>query len=553
MGFFSKVKTAWRTFNSLEDPAMSLNDPKTWDALFSRQDSVAGEQVTAMKALTLASVWQAVSTISGDVASLPLNFMETQEPGTRAGDKKVAMGPINFMVSEEPNSETSAYDFWRTMLTHALLWGNGYALIERASFGQPTRMVNLLPDKVEVFRDEEGSLFYEAEINKVKRLYMPNEIFHLKGLIIEPGIGTDFIQSAKDVFGILLAAQNFTGKFFENGAQQGGVLTVPNTMSQPARDNLAAGFNEKVGKENWFKFLILRDGATFMPTTVNAEQSQLNEMMERMVREVGRYFNLPAFKLGLTDSQSYNSIEQAQLIYLQSTLRHWIKCITGEADLKLRTMPEKRRLTRFFEVDVSKIIETDSKTFNEVLELQRRNLIITTNQWLSKINENKSDDPIADKLLNPNTYVDPDTQAARKSSEPPPSSSPEDPEEEEVEENKIRMILEDSIYRCVKRVTSQMRKVSKKPQKFLDFVDGQNDIEDILDSTIGITLEALGLGSLKIDIHQAIQSSIIDMCNEFTQPPHQQSDLVKNVEDFCVGVEDTFHIALTNKIIKGKE
>lgn len=59
-----------------------------------------------------------------------------------------------------PNSEMTSFVLRETLLAHLLLWGNAYCQIIRSSRSQTLGLYLLLPDRMEVDRDNVGTLTY---------------------------------------------------------------------------------------------------------------------------------------------------------------------------------------------------------------------------------------------------------------------------------------------------------------------------------------------------------------------------------------------------------
>lgn len=379
---------------------MSLQDPRTWDELLGGTEATSGVRVSHTTAMQVPAVHQSVSIISGDIASSTLNCFKRTADDERQVDWS---HPAQFLVAVRPNEEMPAFEFWRRLMLHALLWQNGYAFIGMKG-GKLDYLANLLPDRTTSHRDKQGNLFYVTEVDAQLVPIPAHRIIHVKGLSIENGKGLDLVTLARNSIGLAIAAEGFASRFFSNGAQAGGVLEIPMGFSAKAKDNIEDSFRKKyTGKDNWFKTIVLRDGAKFHQTMVNSQQSQQHELREDQVREIARFFNLPPFKLGLSDSVSYNSAEQSQLVYITGCLRHWFSAVQGEVDIKLLSERELRDRTHYFEHNFTKLIEVDAKSLAEVLEIERRNEIINANEWRKKINLPKRKDPGGEDYINPNT------------------------------------------------------------------------------------------------------------------------------------------------------
>ena len=167
---------------SLENPNLPLNDPKVWDEVFGGSFGTdTGESMSASKSLRYAPVWQAVSLISGDVAKLPLNIYK-RRPDIGEDAREVASDdPRQRLVKLMANEEVNAVKFWRRLMVHSLLWGNGYAKIERDAVGDPVGLYNLLPDRTRPERIG-NDLYYVTEAGGTLWPMLPGDVLHVEGL-----------------------------------------------------------------------------------------------------------------------------------------------------------------------------------------------------------------------------------------------------------------------------------------------------------------------------------------------------------------------------------
>src|SRR6185503_13029178 len=220
---------------SLENPAYSLNDPAAYEYLGGGMKSASGVTVTHEGSLSLAPVWQAISLISGDVAKLPrYPYKRMPDDDREIDDKHRAY----VATSIRWNKLKAAFLGWRDLMVHALLWGNGYAYISWVN--GKAELYNLLPDRtapewIEV--DDESSplgyrfeLVYVTEVAGQLKTLLPSQVLHIRGISLDGTKGADLVKSARDAWGLALAAQNFISKFFKNGARMGGTLELPAGM-----------------------------------------------------------------------------------------------------------------------------------------------------------------------------------------------------------------------------------------------------------------------------------------------------------------------------------
>ena len=106
-------------------------------------------------------------------------------------------------------------------------------------------------------------------------------------------------------------------------------------MKADARQNLEKGVAERSSPANWFRTLILRDGATWASSTIDPRTAQMHELTEDEARAVCHFYNMPPWKIGLKNADSYNSAEQAARAYITGTLTHVTSRIQAQAMMKL--------------------------------------------------------------------------------------------------------------------------------------------------------------------------------------------------------------------------
>jgi len=343
----------------MENPAVSLRDPEAWDEAFGSTGSTeAGIQVTHAGALDYSPVWQAVALLSGDVAALPLEVFRRLDGGDREPDKRhTAYDRIRWQANEE----THAFDFWRTVMVHALLWNNAYVHARHRANGEIEGLYHLLPDRTAPVRVPGKALFYATEIGGKLKTAKASSVYHLKGISIDGSAGHDMVTSARNAIALGLAAEKFGSKFFKNGARASGILQTPAGLkNEKAVERFKKSFDsEYASLDNVAKTILLEDGAKFHATTIKPEEGQFLQTRQEQVRDVARFFNVPAHKLGDSTKTSYSSLEQSNQDYLDSSLVPWLVPIQMECRAKLLSPAERRADSHFFEHNVKARLRAD--------------------------------------------------------------------------------------------------------------------------------------------------------------------------------------------------
>lgn len=419
---------------ALENPNLPLNDPGVWEQVFNDSwGTDTGDPMSAARAMRYAPVWQAVSLISGDVAKLPLNLYRRRPNIGEDARELDSDDPRQRLVKVMANEEVNAVKFWRRLMVHALLWGNGYAWIERDAVGEPVGLVNLLPDRTAPERIN-GDLYYVTEANGKLHVMLPSNVLHIEGLGYEGGVGINLVQTARDSFALGLAQQKFASKFFRNGARVGGILELPQAMQKAARDTIEDGFRKTYeGGDNPFKTVILRDGAKFHAAQTSPRDSQLTDATEGQVRQVARWFNLQPSKLGLSDSVSYNSKAEDNQAYLDSTLSIWLLLICTECNTKLLSLKEQSK--RFFEHNANALLRLNQYQRYQAYRIGITSRFLNPNEVRARENMLPYDG--GDEFMNPNPGAALPGEVAPEPEKEPETPPEKKPDADEANRNRV--------------------------------------------------------------------------------------------------------------------
>jgi HK97 family phage portal protein len=331
---------------NLRDPALNV--------YFGVPTSTAGIAVTEDTALTYSPVFQAIRIISETVASLPLHVYRRTPTGRLRVDE---MG-VSDLLRFQPNDECTAMQFRESILAHALSWGNGYAEIERDSFGRPLRLWLLQPNTVVVERDEFGQLQYSYRLPGQRAVNLHSmDVLHIAGPGFDGITGYSVVKMARESIGLGMACEQFGAGLFGSGARPSGMLEHPGRLSDDARGRLRGDWERlHAGIDNAHRVAILEEGMKWTATSIPPDDAQFLQTRKFQIEEVARWFNIPPSKLRDTGGVSYSSLEQENIAFLSETLRPWLIRLEQEFRRKL-LLPESSEL--YCEHSVEGLLRTD--------------------------------------------------------------------------------------------------------------------------------------------------------------------------------------------------
>ena len=360
MGFLNWLGLSPRDAPELPEVSNNVRDSgQTF--VFGRADS--GERVDEKSAMQIATVYACVRLLAETVAGLPLHLYrytdESETEKVRARDH-----PLYRLLYRQPNPEMTSFSFRETMMTHLLLWGNAYAQVIRDGKNNVLALYPLMPEYVEVDRDEKGRIYYiyhaytDEVPGKTNRdiYFRYDEVFHVPGLGFNGLVGFSPIAMMKNALGTTLAVEKYGSSFFRNGAQPSGVLEHPGVLKDPSkiRENWTEVYG---GANNAHKVAVLEEGMTYKAISLPPEDSQFLSTREFGVEEICRIFRVPPHMVQDLKRATFSNIEHQSIDFVVHTLTPWLVRFE-QAIVKDLMLPEEQD-TYFAKFNVDGLLRGD--------------------------------------------------------------------------------------------------------------------------------------------------------------------------------------------------
>lgn len=339
--------------------------------------SRAGELVDHDRALALTAVWDCVRIISESLGSLPWQVFSRR---TDEGRDRRSEHPVDELLNHKANPETTAIDFRATLIAQVLLWGNGYAEIDKTRSGRVIALWPLAPDRVLPGRLDDGRLAYEVQQSSGDRVVIPaDRMLHFRGLGFDGIQGYDVITVVGQAMGLSLGMDGYASDFFGNGAHPGGIIEHPGEPDDATIARLRKELDKKVGLGQWLRPMLLPDGMTWKTVGLSPEAAQMIESRRFGVAEIARIFRMPLHKLAELDRSTKANIEAQGIEFVTDTLVPWAVRFEQEVDAKLvRIGAGSRRL--FSRHKFAGLLRGDVKARGEFYKILIGNGIASVNE-----------------------------------------------------------------------------------------------------------------------------------------------------------------------------
>lgn len=413
-------------FGQARDKPVDKAADAGYSFLFGRTTS--GKPVNERTAMQTTAVYACVRILAEAVASLPLHVYEYQDDG---GKKLVHDHPLYYLLHDEPNPEMTSFVFRETLMSHLLIWGNAYAQIIRDGAGRVLGLYPLLPDKMEVQRDDRGNIYYvysrNSDENPTFKEYgniklKAEDVLHIPGLGFDGLIGYSPIAMAKNAVGMTLACEEYGASFFANGANPGGVLEHPGVLKDPSK--VRESWNSVYrGVSNAHKIAVLEEGMKYQQIGIPPEEAQFLETRKFQINEIARLYRIPPHMVGDLDKSSFSNIEQQSLEFVKYTLDPWV--IRWEQSLQRSLLLPGEKGKYFIKLNVDGLLRGDYQSRMNGYAVGRQNGWFSAND----IREMENMNPIPDeeggnlylingamtKLADAGAFAKTDTGAAERS------------------------------------------------------------------------------------------------------------------------------------------
>jgi len=284
-------------------------------------------RVTGETALTLSAFYSCVRNISEDIAKLPFKVMETNpKNGNRY---PIYTAPAFKLFGMKPNDASTPFTFIETLIQSALIYGNGYAYIERnEQTGEPISVYYLENFSVQptLYNRKLYYIVNDVQLG-ITGTFTSDNILHLRGMG-SGYIGKSVISYAAESIGKAIATQEFGANFFgSNGID--GIIEFTGLKDETKLRSAKESFKRTYEEDK----LAATNGATkFTKITIPNNEAQFIESQDFNVADIARWFRHPLSKL---QKDTTSGTEAEAISYVNDCLYPWVRRLEQEIEAKL--------------------------------------------------------------------------------------------------------------------------------------------------------------------------------------------------------------------------
>lgn len=293
--------------------------------------------------------------------------MDLYRKGKDGYDEKLPVSNLWWLLNESPYPGWTAASWKEWIVLCIALRGDSHALIIRdtrvgsPSLGAIKGFLPLHPDQCSARRHPDtGLVVYDIALRNGTKTYAAEDVLHF------PGFGFDGLKSysliqwaAKSALGNALAANDYAGRTFKEGAMPQILLKYPKKMEPTQAEVVRESFNKIYGGTDGRKFpLVLPEGADARELSLTPEDAQLLQTRAFEKDEICEAAGVPPILIGRSEKVSAwgTGIEQITLGFVRFRIKPELKRWSEELNRKIYS-----RAPNYLRFDLTELLAGDSK------------------------------------------------------------------------------------------------------------------------------------------------------------------------------------------------
>ncbi len=359
----SDLEEAKSQLEQIKNSTIVSSQGAEMNELFGAPVSYSGKTVNSKTAMKSSAVYASVRIIAGAISTMSLPVYEDRGDEVR---KRASELLAQTMLNKQPNQMMTASVFWDMVMNYVLLKGDSFAPIIRTRGGDPVELLPWNSDDVVVEKKENRLKYFFRKDDGEYFGLDQDDVLHI------PGVGFDGKRSLSPIknaglqtIGLALAAEEYSSRFFSNGARPDMAITFPEGVAptDEQQEQLRKyWYKRHQGVSNSHLPAVLTNGGKIEKITMTMEDAQLIESRKFQVIDIARIFGIPPHMIGETEkSTSWGTgLEQLGIGFVTYTLRPYMTKIEQEINRKLF-----RKSKYYAEFNPESLIRGDSKAESE--------------------------------------------------------------------------------------------------------------------------------------------------------------------------------------------
>jgi len=359
---------------------------------------------TCMQSPTVHAI---VTAISRRIAVSPVHVYRKTTKNGREVKERLPNHPVAKLLAY-PNKWQSRSDYWMDAASAYVRHGKYFAWKSRGSTGPIRELLPLNPGSVSVQQDRET---WAVRFRYDGKDLDPSKLHYVRGPARDFVNGDSPVKDVSLAIALEIAAERFGASFFENGAVP---LLIFQYMQGAARfktqeeeKQFIADFQRMFSGRKTHNALLLPKGIeTGDPVKIENDKAQFLETRKYQRTVIAGAFGVPPHLVGDLERATFNNVEQQDSDFTLNVVMPVSQSFEAAMERDLLTDDDVNSgvVIRF---NLDSILRADFRSRQEGLQIQRRNGVISVNEWreIERMNPISKEDGGEDYIHESNMVV----------------------------------------------------------------------------------------------------------------------------------------------------
>jgi len=298
----------------------------------------------------------------------------------RDGKYLPAKHNLGELFSFSPDGRMTAHDFLGQLVYDMLIFGAGYARIERNELGTVSALHYIPFTAIRHESNGTYTISFTDTRNMVRTVNHPADaIFVFRNL---KGMG--LAESHEKYFQLEDYSVGTMAAFFEKNARVATLIHSTAKFSEKQSQAINAAFHKTTGATG--QQLLVMDGVPDLEVqklAVTPADSGVLDALSEVTEAIARAFGVPAVLLNLQSETTFKNIEEQNIFFAQKTIEPIVHALEDAITLQLLNPSEQKKWRINF--DVSTLVRGNAKEEAETLSKLVNGGIITPNEARIKL------------------------------------------------------------------------------------------------------------------------------------------------------------------------
>lgn len=241
-------------------------------------------------AMNIPKVAKSVHLLSDMVSMLPIKLFEESYVDGKKKVKEITNDVRLKLLNDETGDTLDGVQFKRAMVQDYLLYGNGYAFINK--LGNHFKSIHYVANHYVSVAKSPDPIFKDFDMMVYGTNYKPYQFLKVLRSTKDGATGKGIIEENSELLKTAYATLQYEQMLVKTGGNKKGFVKSAKKLSQEAMNALKSAWNRLYGGNSTENVVVLNDGLDFQEASQTSVEMQMNEKKKTLDEQLVDLFNI---------------------------------------------------------------------------------------------------------------------------------------------------------------------------------------------------------------------------------------------------------------------